>query len=299
MDAAQTNPMGTDGFAFVEYAHPEPEKLHALFRLMGFAPVAKHRTKAITVYRQGDVDYLVNEEPGTHAASFAAAHGPCAASMGFRVVDAGYAYRRALELGAEPADPAEGSATLGVPALKGIGGLSDSVTEDMATGLKFHSRRNPQTKARWKSVYTPDVLAVGEGPSSWGEFLSQQMRLSRRHFAGLLTAVWRGPGAMPLITSYAAALQYNQMGMLTIQNTGIVFNGPVIVVNRPLGTVGGGQLAPIGKACATLRGQDAIAGGDYGNYWGTQAMAAAIPGGAGFGIARFIEARLSRGKEAG
>jgi 4-hydroxyphenylpyruvate dioxygenase len=116
------NPMGTDGFAFVEYAHPEPEKLHALFRLMGFVPVARHRTKAITVYRQGDVDYLVNEEPGTHAARFAAMHGPCAASMGFRVVDAAYAYRRALELGAEPADPAEGSPTLSVPALKGIGG---------------------------------------------------------------------------------------------------------------------------------------------------------------------------------
>jgi|GEM_PF-5928731 len=61
----------------------------------------------------------------------------------------------------------------------------------------------------------------------------------------------------------------------------------------------GGQLAPIGKTCATLPGQDAIAGGDYCNYLGTQAMASAIPGGAGFGIARFIEARLSRGKEAG
>jgi 4-hydroxyphenylpyruvate dioxygenase len=116
------NPMGTDGFAFVEFAHPEPERLHALFRLMGFVPVAKHRTKAITVYRQGDVDYLVNEQPGTHAANFAAAHGPCAAAMGFRVVDAGHAFRRALELGAEPADPAAGSPALAVPALKGIGG---------------------------------------------------------------------------------------------------------------------------------------------------------------------------------
>src|SRR3984957_18372870 len=75
------NPMGTDGFAFVEFAHPEPARLHALFRLMGFAAVARHRTKAITVYRQGDVDYLVNEEPGTHAAGFAALHGPCASSM--------------------------------------------------------------------------------------------------------------------------------------------------------------------------------------------------------------------------
>ena len=73
------NPMGTDGFAFVEFAHPEPLQLHRLFRLMGFAEVAKHRTKAITVYRQGDVDYLV-KEPNTQVSRFAALHGPCAAS---------------------------------------------------------------------------------------------------------------------------------------------------------------------------------------------------------------------------
>src|SRR5581483_6437579 len=64
------NPMGKDGFEFVEYAHPEPEQLHALFRLMGFAPVARHRTKKITVYRQGDINYLVNEEPGSHGFNF-------------------------------------------------------------------------------------------------------------------------------------------------------------------------------------------------------------------------------------
>jgi 4-hydroxyphenylpyruvate dioxygenase len=116
------NPTGTDGFAFVEFAHPEPLQLHRLFRLMGFAKVAKHRSKAITVYRQGDVDYLVNEEPNTHAARFAALHGPCAASMGFRVVDAAHAYQRALGLGAEPADPEQGSQVLEVPAIRGIGG---------------------------------------------------------------------------------------------------------------------------------------------------------------------------------
>ncbi len=116
------NPMGTDGFEFVEYAHPEPQALHDLFRAMGFAAVARHRTKAITVYRQGDVNYLVNEEPGSHGHRFVAAHGPCAPSMAFRVVDAKAAYERALAHGAEPADPAEGSKTLDVPAIKGIGG---------------------------------------------------------------------------------------------------------------------------------------------------------------------------------
>ncbi|MCQ4158595.1 4-hydroxyphenylpyruvate dioxygenase [Roseomonas sp. GC11] len=116
---SEHNPMGTDGFAFVEYAHPEPETLHALFRQMGFTAVARHRSQAVTLYRQGDINYLLNEEPGSHATRFAAAHGPSVPSMGFRVVDAQHAYRRALELGAEPAE--EGR-TLNVPAIKGIGG---------------------------------------------------------------------------------------------------------------------------------------------------------------------------------
>src|SRR6187549_332273 len=106
------NPMGTDGFEFVEYAHPRPEELHALFRLMGYAPVARHRTKKITVYRQGDINYLVNEEPGTHGHSFVAAHGPCAPSMAFRVLDAELAFARAISLGAEPADIPSAQKTL-------------------------------------------------------------------------------------------------------------------------------------------------------------------------------------------
>jgi 4-hydroxyphenylpyruvate dioxygenase len=116
------NPMGTDGFVFVEYAHLDPQALHALFGLMGYAPVARHRAKKITVYRQGDINYLVNEEPGTHGFDFVAAHGPCAPSMAFRVVDARAAYDRALSLGAEPADISPVQKTLDGPAIKGIGG---------------------------------------------------------------------------------------------------------------------------------------------------------------------------------
>jgi 4-hydroxyphenylpyruvate dioxygenase len=116
------NPAGTDGFGFVEYAHPNPAALHQLFTTMGFAPVARHKTQAITLYRQGDVNYLVNEQPGSHATRFAAEHGPCASSMAFRVVDAAHAYARALQHGAEPADLAQGSLAMDVPAIKGIGG---------------------------------------------------------------------------------------------------------------------------------------------------------------------------------
>ncbi|WP_407157665.1 4-hydroxyphenylpyruvate dioxygenase [Bradyrhizobium sp. STM 3557] len=116
------NPMGTDGFEFVEYAHPEPSKLHGLFSLMGFAAVARHKTKAITLYRQGDINYLLNEEAGSHGRNFVAEHGPCAPSMAFRVVDAKAAYARAIALGAEPADVSPAQKALDIPAIKGIGG---------------------------------------------------------------------------------------------------------------------------------------------------------------------------------
>ncbi len=117
---SEDNPAGTDGFEFVEFAHPEPEKLDATFRQMGFVPVAKHRSKNITLYRQGDINYLLNAEPGSHAAAFVDQHGPCAPAMAWRVVDAQAALRRALDLGAEEyAGPGK---SLDVPAVIGIGG---------------------------------------------------------------------------------------------------------------------------------------------------------------------------------
>ena len=114
------NPAGTDGFEFVEFAHPDPEALEALFRRMGYQPVARHRTKAITVWRQGDVNYLINAEPGTHGADFVQAHGPSAPSMAWRVVDAEQAFRHAVQNGAEPYR-GDGK-ILDVPAIVGIGG---------------------------------------------------------------------------------------------------------------------------------------------------------------------------------
>jgi cellulose synthase/poly-beta-1,6-N-acetylglucosamine synthase-like glycosyltransferase len=78
-----------------------------------------------------------------------------------------------------------------VDAIMGVGGLSDSITEDMATGLKLHSSRNPATGRRWRSVYTPDVLAIGEGPSSWSDYFSQQLRWSRGTFEILSGMFWR------------------------------------------------------------------------------------------------------------
>ncbi|MFD8612978.1 glycosyltransferase family 2 protein [Streptomyces sp. NPDC059631] len=84
-----------------------------------------------------------------------------------------------------------------ISALKQIGGLHDSITEDMATGFEMHRAKNPATGRRWKSVYTPDVLAVGEGPASWTDFFSQQLRWSRGTYETILTQYWKGFGSLP------------------------------------------------------------------------------------------------------
>ncbi len=115
-----SNPAGTDGFEFVEFAHREPEKLDALFRQMGFVPVARHRSKNITLYRQGDINYLLNAEKGSFGMDFVDAHGPCAPAMAWRVVDAEVALKRAVDLGAtEYTGPGK---SLEAPAVYGIGG---------------------------------------------------------------------------------------------------------------------------------------------------------------------------------
>lgn len=117
---SEANPAGTDGFEFVEFAHPEPARLEALFRQMGYTAVARHKSKAITVWRQGDVNYIVNAEPGTHGARFVEDHGPCAPSMAWRVVDAKHAHDHAVSMGAEPY--LGDDKVLDVPAIVGIGG---------------------------------------------------------------------------------------------------------------------------------------------------------------------------------
>src|SRR5215204_5703579 len=120
---SEDNPMGTDGFEFVEFCHPDPGELDRLFKIMGFSAVARHRSKDVTLYRQGDVNFILNAEPESFAAQFAAEHGPSAPAMAFRVVDARRAYQRALSLGARPAKTEIGPMELNIPAIEGIGGL--------------------------------------------------------------------------------------------------------------------------------------------------------------------------------
>ena len=116
------NPMGLMGFEFVEFASPTANVLEPLFEKMGFSLVAKHRSKDVVLYRQGDINFIVNREPKSQAWYFAAEHGAAACSMAFRVKDSHKAYARALELGAQPIDIPTGPMELRLPAIKGIGG---------------------------------------------------------------------------------------------------------------------------------------------------------------------------------
>ncbi len=117
------NPMGTDGFEFVEYAHPQPEVLDALFTSFGFKKTAKHKSKNVWLYQQGAINYILNAEPNSQAQKFTAQHnGAGACAMAFRVKDAQAAYKRALEKGAKPATVAIGAGELQIPAIEGIGG---------------------------------------------------------------------------------------------------------------------------------------------------------------------------------
>ncbi|WP_374354463.1 4-hydroxyphenylpyruvate dioxygenase [Chitinimonas sp.] len=116
------NPMGLMGFEFVEFASPTPNVLEPLFEKMGFTLVARHRSKDVVLYRQGDINFIVNREPKSLAGYFTAEHGPAACAMAFRVKDSHKAYSRALELGAQPIEVPTGPMELKLPAIKGIGG---------------------------------------------------------------------------------------------------------------------------------------------------------------------------------
>ncbi|HEY8698257.1 MAG TPA: 4-hydroxyphenylpyruvate dioxygenase [Rhizomicrobium sp.] len=116
------NPIGTDGFEFVEYTAPDVGQLHTLFEQMGFRAVGRHRSKAVTLYRQGETSFIVNAEPESHGARFAQAHGPSACAMAFRVKDAAAAYKKLIGLGAKPFQNQVGPMELNIPAIEGIGG---------------------------------------------------------------------------------------------------------------------------------------------------------------------------------
>jgi 4-hydroxyphenylpyruvate dioxygenase len=163
------NPMQTDGFEFIEYATLEPKALAEVFQRMGFTAVARHRHKDVTLYRQGEVNFIINAERDSFGQSFARTHGPSVCAIAFRVKDAGAAYRRALSLGAWGVAPEPGPMELAIPAIKGIG---DS--------LIYLVDRYPEN-AHGRSIYDVDFVPLpgleafweGESPAPAGTGLTR------------------------------------------------------------------------------------------------------------------------------
>ncbi|MDB5670558.1 MAG: hppD [Alphaproteobacteria bacterium] len=116
------NPMGLDGFEFVEFTGPDPEALAGLFTAMGFTHLGNHRSKNVRHYAQGDINFILNMEPAGQAADFRHAHGPSANGMAFRVKDSQQAFEIAIERGAKPVETPRGPGEIEIPAIEGIGG---------------------------------------------------------------------------------------------------------------------------------------------------------------------------------
>ncbi len=186
IDAA--NVAGTDGFEFVEFAHPDPVALERLFSAMGYVEVAKHKRRDISLYRQGDINYVINREAGTHAARFVEAHGPCAPAMAWRVVDAAHALKCAVDYGAE--EYTGDDKTLDVPAVVGIGGSLLYFVETYgdggsAYGAEFDWLGEVDPKPEGAGFYYLDHLThnVARGNmSTWYDFYAKAFNFREIRF---------------------------------------------------------------------------------------------------------------------
>jgi 4-hydroxyphenylpyruvate dioxygenase len=121
-ESKHENPLALDGFEFVEFASPDPARLEHFFTSLGFTAIAQHRSKQVTLFRQNNINFIVNKEPNSHAQAFAKDHGPCACAMAFRCKDAKKAFDSAVSLGAKPYTTGKiGKGELSIPAIYGIG----------------------------------------------------------------------------------------------------------------------------------------------------------------------------------
>ena len=116
------NPMGLDGFEFIEFSATDKNIIEPVFEGLGFSKVAVHRSKDVSLWRQGRINLVLNHEARSPAAYYAEEHGPSACGMAFRVRDAQHAYTRAIALGAQPVEVPCGPMELKLPAIRGIGG---------------------------------------------------------------------------------------------------------------------------------------------------------------------------------
>lgn len=121
-DNSRNNPIGTNGFEFVEFTANDPSQLATLFTSMGFTPIAKHRCQQVTIYAQNDITFILNTEPDSFAAQFCQQHGPAACGMAFRVANAKQAFDYAVKHGAKPYRGSTKHIGDNIPAIYGIGG---------------------------------------------------------------------------------------------------------------------------------------------------------------------------------
>ena len=177
MDAGRENPLGLDGFEFVEFTSPEPQALAALFEAMGFTHLASHRSKNVRHYRQGDINFLLNMDTIGQAAEFRNAHGPSANAMAFRVRDARMALHEAVRRGATPTSGRVGPMELNIPAIEGIGRsnlyLVDRYGAREIYDVDFVPRAGVRPQENSVGLHTLDHLThnVGRGRlDHWAEF---------------------------------------------------------------------------------------------------------------------------------
>src|SRR3954463_12691109 len=174
------NPIGTDGFEFVEYAAPDPKALGALFERLGFQAVARHRHKDVTLYKQGGVNFIVNAEPRSFAQNFARRHGPSVCAMAFRVRDAASAYQKLVQNGAWGVEAQPGPGELNIPAIKGIG---DS--------LIYLVDRYPGN-AWGRTIYDVDFVPLPEYEAFWTGQAPPPSGVGLTHVDHLTNNVHRG-----------------------------------------------------------------------------------------------------------
>ncbi len=171
------NPLGLDGFEFVEFTSPDPEALARLFVAMGFTHMGNHRSKNVRHYAQGDINFILNMDQEGQAARFREAHGPSANGMAFRVKDSKKALALAVERGATPVDCPRGPGELEIPAIEGIGGsylyLVDRYGAEQIYDVDFIPVEGAKREANQAGLHTLDHLThnVNRGRMDhWAQF---------------------------------------------------------------------------------------------------------------------------------
>jgi len=172
-----SNPVGTDGFEFVEYTASDTRQLESLFTRMGFTAVARHRSKDVVLYRQGNINFIINHEPASFAQAFAKVHGPSICAFGIRVKNAAEAYERVVKLGAKPQNSSIGPMELNIPAIQGIGGsliyLVDRYGDHSIYDVDFIPLENVDLKPEGFGLKEIDHLTHNVycgGMNQWADF---------------------------------------------------------------------------------------------------------------------------------